>query len=157
MSRRPEESGRSSPISEDTRVDVPPDDGGRTTARVGDGISARPDDAHATATGDETPSLVAAYERLAELAEAELAACEGERPEDLADLYAEAAAIRPPLPGRPPAAAEPALRRAAAAQERIGQLLGARLAERGNDLERVHRAREAAHAYATTARARAGA
>jgi len=97
----------------------------------------------------------AAYERLAELAEAELAACEAERPEDLADLYAEAEAIRASLPGRPPAEAESALRRAAAAQERIGQLLGARLAERGDDLERVHRAREAAHAYATTANARA--
>ncbi|HEY2052480.1 MAG TPA: hypothetical protein VGH14_00935 [Solirubrobacterales bacterium] len=100
---------------------------------------------------------VAAYERLAELAEAELAACESERPEDLADLYAEADAIRASLPGRPPAEAEPALRRAAAAQERIGQLLGARLAERGGTIERVHRAREAAHAYATTANARASA
>ena len=100
---------------------------------------------------------VAAYERLAELAEAELAACEEARPEDLTDLYAEAEAIRASLPGRLPAEAEPALRRAAAAQEGIGQLLGARLAERGGDLERVHRAREAAHAYATTANARASA
>jgi hypothetical protein len=100
---------------------------------------------------------VAAYERLAALAEAELAACEGARPEDLADLYAEAEAIRASLPRRPPAEADPALRRAAAAQERIGQLLGARLAERGGDIERVHRAREAAHAYATTANARASA
>jgi hypothetical protein len=99
----------------------------------------------------------APYERLAELAEAELLACETERPEDLVDLYAEAEAIRASLPGRPPAEAEPALRRAAAAQERIGQLLGARLAERGSDLERVHRAREAARAYATTANARASA
>jgi hypothetical protein len=97
----------------------------------------------------------APYERLAELAEAELTACEAERPEDLADLYAEAAEIRASLSARPPAEAEPALRRAAGAQERIGQLLGARLAERGGDLERVHRAREAAHAYATTANARA--
>src|SRR5262249_33250404 len=69
---------------------------------------------------------IEAYERLAELAEAELAACEGARPEELADLYSEAEAIRASLPGRPPAEAEPALRRAAAAQERIGQLLGAR-------------------------------
>jgi hypothetical protein len=102
------------------------------------------------------PELTA-YERLAELAEAELAACEAERPEDLADLYAEADAIRASLPGRPHTEAEPALRRAAAAQQRIGELLGSRLAERGGDLERVHRAREAAHAYATTANARAGA
>jgi hypothetical protein len=97
----------------------------------------------------------APYERLADLAEAELAACEGERPEDLADLYEEAAAIRASLPDRPPAEAEPALRRAATAQARVSELLGARLAERGDDLERVRRAREAARAYATTANARA--
>lgn len=98
-----------------------------------------------------------AYERLAEIAEAELAACEAERPEDLDALYAEATEIRAALPGRPPAEAEPALRRAAAAQQRIAELLGGRLAERGGDLNRVHRAREAAHAYATTANARASA
>ena len=97
----------------------------------------------------------AAYERLAELAEAELAACEAERPEDLADLYAEAEAIRTSLPGPPPAEAESALRRAAAAQQRIGELLGSGLARHHEDVERVHRAREAAHAYATTANARA--
>ncbi len=107
------------------------------------------------ADASATTASVAPYERLAELAEAELTACEGERPADLADLYAEAKALRASLPGRPPAEAGPALRRAAAAQERIGQLLGARLAHRGDDLERVHRAREAAHAYATTANARA--
>jgi hypothetical protein len=100
---------------------------------------------------------VAPYERLAHLAEAELAACEGGRTEDLADLYTEAEAIRASLLGQPPVEAEPALRRAAAAQQRIGQLLGARLAERGGEVERVHRAREAARAYATTANARAGA
>jgi hypothetical protein len=96
------------------------------------------------------------YARLAELAEAELAACEAERPEDLADLYAEAEAIRASLPASPPPEAEPALRRAAAAQDRIARLLGARLAERDGDLQQVHRAREAAHAYASTAAARAG-
>ena len=91
------------------------------------------------------------YERLAELAEAELAACEAERPEDLADLYAEAEAIRATLPDRAPAEAEPALRRTVAAQQRIGELLDGRLARRHDDLERVHRTREAARAYATTA------
>jgi hypothetical protein len=106
---------------------------------------------------EATPADISAYERLAELAEAELAACEAERPEDLADLYAEAERIRASLPGRPPAEAEPALRRAAAAQERIGQLLGTRLAKRGGDIERVHRARDAARAYATTPNAQAGA
>jgi hypothetical protein len=111
----------------------------------------------AAVSAESAPTDIAPYERLAELAEAELAACEADRPEDLADLYAQAEAIRASLPGRPPAKAEPALRRAAAAQERIGQLLGTRLAERGGDLERVHRARDAARAYATTAKAQAGA
>jgi hypothetical protein len=106
---------------------------------------------------DPASPALAAYERLAQLAEAELAACEAEHPEDLSDLYAEAEAIRASLPARPPAEAEPSLRRAAAAQERVGQLLAARLAERGDDLERVHRAREAARAYATTANARVSA
>lgn len=96
---------------------------------------------------------IAPYERLAELAEAELAACEAERPEDLADLYAEADEIRATLPGRAPAEAEPALRRTGAAQQRIGELLDGRLAERRGDLKRVHRTREAARAYATTAEA----
>ena len=109
------------------------------------------------ALAEPTSAALAGYERLAELAEAELAACEAERPEDLTDLYAEAETIRASLPARPPTEAEPALRRAAAAQERIGLLLGARLAERDGDLQRVHRAREAAHAYATTANARASA
>lgn len=105
-------------------------------------------------TGDSSATL-APYQRLAELAEAELAACEAERPEDLADLYAEAEALRASLPGTPPPEAEPALHRAAAAQEQIGRLLGARLAERDGDLERVHRARDAARAYATNAAANA--
>lgn len=97
----------------------------------------------------------APYERLAEIAEAELAACEDDRPEDLADLYAEAEAIRAALPDRAPADAEAALRRTAAAQQLIGELLDGRLARRHDDLERVHRTREAARAYATTADARA--
>jgi hypothetical protein len=118
-------------------------------------VSARTDGADVSPPAASAQSSVAPYERLAELAEAELAACESERPEDLADLYAEAEQIRAGLPGQAPAEAEPALRRAAAAQQRIGELLGARLAERGGDLERVHRAREAARAYATTANARA--
>lgn len=99
---------------------------------------------------------VAPYERLAELAEAELAACEAERPEDLADLYAEAEEIRATLPGRAPAEAAPALRRTATAQQRVGELLGGRLAERRGDLEHLHRARDAARSYAATAAAQTG-
>jgi len=102
-------------------------------------------------------SDLSAYERLAELAEAELAACEADRPEDLADLYAEAETIRASLPPTPPPEAEPPLRRAAAAQACIGHLLDTRLAERDGDLQQVHRARDAARAYATTAAASVGA
>lgn len=120
-------------------------------------MNAAADESGAIAPGEDPQANVAPYERLAELAEAELAACEAERPEDLEALYTEADAIRASLPGPPPPEAEPALRRAAAAQQRIGELLGGRLAERGDDLKRVHRAREAARAYATTANARAGA
>jgi hypothetical protein len=94
------------------------------------------------------------YERLADIAEAELAVCEGGDHEDLPDLYAEAEKIRAGLPGRTPAEAAPALRRAAAAQQRIGELLGARLAERGTEIGQLHRAREAARSYAKTADAR---
>jgi hypothetical protein len=99
---------------------------------------------------------LAAYERLAQLAEAELAACEDDRPEDLADLYAEGEALRAGLTGPPPPEAEPALRRATAAQERIAALLAGRLAARDDDLQHLHRAREAARAYATTAGATVG-
>lgn len=99
---------------------------------------------------------VEAYERLAELAEAELAACEGERPEDLTDLYEEAERLRASLPtGQAPPEAAPALHRAAAAQQRIGELLTARLADRGTEIGHLQRARDAARAYATTADARA--
>lgn len=120
-------------------------------------MNAAADESGAIAPGEDPQANVAPYERLAELAEAGLAACEAERPEELDALYTEATEIRASLPGRPPAEAEPALRRAAAAQGRIGELLGGRLAERGDDLDRVQRAREAARAYATTANARASA
>ncbi|MFT3865992.1 MAG: hypothetical protein QM729_17130 [Solirubrobacterales bacterium] len=99
---------------------------------------------------------IEAYERLADIAEAELAACHGERIEDLAELYAEAERIRAALiPGKAPADAAPALRRAAAAQQQIGEVLTARLADRGNEIGRLQTARQAARAYATTADARA--
>jgi hypothetical protein len=97
---------------------------------------------------------VGLYEHLADLAEAELAVCEGDRPEDLPDLYTEAEKIRASLPGRAPAEAAPALRRAAVAQQRIGELLSARLAERGTEIGQLYRAREAARSYAKTADAR---
>jgi hypothetical protein len=105
--------------------------------------------------GDGDVGDVSAYERLAALAEAELTACEAERPEELAALYAEAEALVATLPATPPAAAAPALRRAAIAQELIGELLGARLATRDSDLDHLRRGRAAARSYAATADAAA--
>jgi len=99
---------------------------------------------------------IEAYERLADIAETELAACQGERVEDLPELYAEADRIRAALtPGKAPADAAPALRRAATAQQAIGEHLTARLAERSTEIGYLQRARDAARAYATTADARA--
>jgi hypothetical protein len=144
----------------DTGTDPCGDMSSRRADALGDDVGPRRPDAPGDDVSPRRPDVstnAAPYERLAELADAELAACEAERPEDLDDLYTEAEAIRASLPGSPSAEAEPALRRAAAAQRRIGELLAARLAERGGDLERVHRAREAARAYATTANARASA
>jgi hypothetical protein len=98
---------------------------------------------------------IEAYERLAFIAEAELAACEGDRIENLAELYAEAERIRAALvPGKAPSDAAPALRRAATAQQQIGEILTARLADRGTEIGYLQRARDAARAYATTADAR---
>jgi hypothetical protein len=93
------------------------------------------------------------YLRLAELAEAELVACQEERPEILAPYYEEAQRIIEVLPPRPPASAAEALHRAAGAQRQIEELLANKLAMADGDLDHLRRGREAAHAYATTAAA----
>jgi hypothetical protein len=96
------------------------------------------------------------YERLADLAEAELAACQADRHEDLEALYDEAGKIVAVLPPRPPATAADALQRAAVAQRQIGELLASKLVMADTDFERLRRGREAAKAYASSAHARAG-
>jgi len=101
----------------------------------------------------EPGTEVAPYLRLAEIAEAELAACQEERPEDLAPYYEEAQRIIELLPPRPPASAAEALHRAAGAQRQIEELLSNRLAMADGDLDHLRRSRAAAHAYATTAAA----
>lgn len=103
---------------------------------------------------DENGTEVAApYLRLAEIAEAELVACQEERPEDLAPYYEEAQRIIEHLPPRPPASAAEALHRAAGAQRQIEDLLSSRLTMAEGDLDHLRRGREAARAYATTAAA----
>ena len=101
----------------------------------------------------EAGASVEPYVRLAELAEAELLACQEERPEDLAPYYEEAQRIIEMLPPRPPASAAEALHRAAGAQRQIEGLLASRLAIADGDLDHLRRGREAARAYATTAAA----
>ena len=94
------------------------------------------------------------YERLAELAEAELVACQNDRPEDLAALYDEAGKIVALLPPTPPPSAADALQRAAIAQRQIGELLASKLVMADSDFDRLRRGREAAKAYAANAHAR---
>lgn len=102
---------------------------------------------------DESGASVEPYLRLAELAEAELVACQEERPEILAPFYEEAQRIIEVLPPRPPASAAEALHRAAGAQRQIEELLANKLAMADGDLDHLRRGREAARAYATTAAA----
>jgi hypothetical protein len=102
---------------------------------------------------DETGAGAAPYLRLAELAEAELVACQEERPEILPPYYEEAQRIIEALPPRPPASAAEALHRASGAQRQIEDLLSSRLAMADGDLDHLRRARDAARAYATTAAA----
>ena len=102
---------------------------------------------------DDAGTEVQPYLRLAELAEAELVACQEERPEILAPYYEEAQRIIEILPPRPPASAAEALHRAAGAQRQIEELLANKLAMADGDLDHLRRGREAARAYATTAAA----
>ncbi|HVW48245.1 MAG TPA: hypothetical protein VHA76_14410 [Solirubrobacterales bacterium] len=103
--------------------------------------------------GGADGTAVEPYLRLAELAEAELVACQEDRPQDLAPYYEEAQRIIALLPPRPPASAAEALHRAAGAQRQIEDLLSSRLVMAEGDLDHLRRGREAARAYATTAAA----
>jgi hypothetical protein len=92
----------------------------------------------------------APYERLAELAERELAlvcAFEPERMDELVALIQERTALVETLPARPPAFARPALARAAALQQRTTAMLIRVRSELGRSLGELDRARRAAHGY----------
>jgi hypothetical protein len=90
------------------------------------------------------------YERLAQLAERELAlvsAFEPERMDELLALIHERTALVQALPERPPAVAHPALARAAALQQRTTALLTRLRSELGRTLGELERARRAARGY----------
>ena len=105
------------------------------------------------ATPDATPDAVpdvATYERLAELAERELAivcAFEPRRIDELLSVIEERDALVATLPARPPAFARPALARAFALQERTSATLVRLRGELGRSLGELERARRAAHGY----------
>lgn len=94
-----------------------------------------------------------AYEELARLAEARLAMAAEGRLDELARLYDRSAAIAERLPKQPPAAARPALERAAAFEGQVGAHLAAALAETRAGLEQLERGRRAARSYASVAAA----
>jgi hypothetical protein len=92
----------------------------------------------------------APYERLADLAERELAlvsAFELRRLGELVALAQERTALVATLPARPPAVARPALARAGALQQRTTAALTRLCSELGRTLGEVDRARRAAHGY----------
>ncbi len=94
---------------------------------------------------------IAAYEELAQLAEAELTLCEAGRFEELDALYERGTAIVAGLPETPPAAACEPLERAARAQAAVAEQLETGLAEARAELSRLRRGRDAARAYGASA------
>lgn len=94
-------------------------------------------------------SVAEPYERLAALAERELAlVIEPELdPQALSDLLMERDALVATLPQRPSAEAAPALARAAALQERITLELATRVAETKRSLGLVAQGRRTARGY----------
>jgi hypothetical protein len=101
-------------------------------------------------------AAVEPYERLAELAEAELALCEEERFEELGELYERGAALVATLPAQAPTEAREALERAARAQAAVARRLAADLAEARSQLGQLRRGRDAARSYAASAAAGSG-
>jgi hypothetical protein len=95
-------------------------------------------------------SELAPYERLAELAAREhalVAAFELARIGELVALAQERTTLVERLPARPPAAAGPALARAAALQQRTTALLERVCRDAGRELAELDRARRAARGY----------
>jgi hypothetical protein len=95
--------------------------------------------------------LIARYERLVELGERELELAQTGGYDALAELNAERAEIVTSLPATPPAAARPALERAAALQKQAEALLGGALAIRRSAMARLERGRAVLTAYAPAA------
>ncbi len=91
------------------------------------------------------------YERLAELAEAELALCEEGRFEDLGGSAAETEAIVATLPAQPAVGAREPLERAARAQNAIAALLARGIEDTRGELVQLRRGRDAARSYAASA------
>lgn len=98
----------------------------------------------------------APYETLAQLAERELllVSAPDADVDELAALERERAALVAALPARPPAAAEPALARAARAQAAVTRMLAQRVAELRRALVEVDRGRRTARGYGAAPTAR---
>ena len=95
--------------------------------------------------------LIARYERLADLAEAEAAAAVAGDFERLSELVATREKLRAVLPATAPAAARPALERALAAQEAADHALQAGLADIRRELGRLARGSVQVRGYGATA------
>jgi hypothetical protein len=94
------------------------------------------------------------YDRLAEIAERELALVEAGELDALAGLQRERRELVAALPAIPPRDAHPALERAAAIQGRVTALLEERLAETGGELSKLGTGRRAIRSYAVPERGR---
>lgn len=106
---------------------------------------------------DAGPSETAPYERLAELAERELALVTAFEPDRLGELVAlqqQRTTLVAALPARPPQAARAALLRAHACQERTTAALTVLCDQLGRELGTVDRGRRAARGYGAAAPAR---
>jgi hypothetical protein len=90
---------------------------------------------------------VNAYERLADLAAAELALAREGRVEELAAAQASRTALVAGLPATPPASARPALQRAGALQAELVSTLAAGRDAAGRELNHLRRGRGAVRAY----------
>lgn len=105
---------------------------------------------HRKGTAEQGPPGAEPYERLAELAEAELALCEAGRFEELGGGAAEIEAIVAGLPPQPPADAREPLERAARAQNAIAALLARGIEDTRGELVQLRRGRDAARSYAAS-------
>jgi hypothetical protein len=107
--------------------------------------------------GMDDPGATAPYERLAELAERELAlvtAFEPSRIGELVALQQTRTTLVAALPAHPPDAARPALLRAHECQQRTTAALTVLCDQLGRELGDVGRGRQAARGYGTGAPAR---